>query len=248
MTGDAPAQRGAGHGTKQGWGSPPTRWTCPRPQRPGPVLDQSGRRPCRGGAGWRSAAFSRRPEAVGSAGSGSRRRDPPRRDGRRTLANAAAVPDADWHGARPPDRRHGRAPTAWSPRRAAARVKNVAGYDPGKLVVGPSAPAVVTEAYQAPPPPEVRRWVTVDAGTARAHESPTRSSTQQAVPWAVEPRRPHVGAPRRPADGRRPGARRAGPARGDEAAVTEGRARRPGSLPLDAGETRAKVTSPCPGL
>lgn len=65
-------------------------------------------------------------------------------------------------------------------------VKNVAGYDLGKLVVGSFGTlAVITEAvFRLHPEPEVRRWVTVSGGDL--HELAHAVVHSQAVPWAVE--------------------------------------------------------------
>lgn len=71
--------------------------------------------------------------------------------------------------------------------RAGGRVvKNVAGYDLGKLVVGSFGTlAVVTEAvFRLHPEPEVRRWVTTVAEDPHALAHAVVHS--QAVPWAVE--------------------------------------------------------------
>lgn len=71
--------------------------------------------------------------------------------------------------------------------RAGGRVvKNVAGYDLGKLVVGSFGTlAVVTEAvFRLHPEPEVRRWVTTVGEDLHALAHAVVHS--QAVPWAVE--------------------------------------------------------------
>lgn len=68
-------------------------------------------------------------------------------------------------------------------------VKNVAGYDLGKLVVGSFGTlAVVTEAhFRLHPLPEVRRWVGVEVDDpARLHELTQAVVHSQVVPWAVE--------------------------------------------------------------
>ena len=71
--------------------------------------------------------------------------------------------------------------------RAGGRVvKNVAGYDLGKLVVGSFGTlAVVTEAvFRLHPEPEVRRWVVVEPDDL--HQAAHAVVHSQAVPWAVE--------------------------------------------------------------
>ena len=71
--------------------------------------------------------------------------------------------------------------------RAGGRVvKNVAGYDLGKLVVGSYGTlAVITEAvFRLHPEPEVRRWVTVEPDDL--HDAAHAVIHAQAVPWAVE--------------------------------------------------------------
>ncbi|WP_395657151.1 FAD-binding oxidoreductase [Nocardioides sp.] len=68
-------------------------------------------------------------------------------------------------------------------------VKNVAGYEVGKLVVGSFGTlAVVTEAlFRLHPEPEVRRWVSVEAGDPRRlHDLVHAVVHSQAVPGAVE--------------------------------------------------------------
>ncbi len=68
-------------------------------------------------------------------------------------------------------------------------VKNVAGYDLGKLLIGSFGTlAVVTEAvFRLHPVPEVQRWVTVPVeDPARAHDVAHAVIHAQAVPSAVE--------------------------------------------------------------
>lgn len=65
-------------------------------------------------------------------------------------------------------------------------VKNVAGYDLGKLVVGSFGTlAVVTEAvFRLHPEPEARRWVVAEPDDL--HDAAHAVVHSQAVPWAVE--------------------------------------------------------------
>jgi glycolate oxidase FAD binding subunit len=68
-------------------------------------------------------------------------------------------------------------------------VKNVAGYDLGKLVIGSYGTlAVVTEAvFRLHPLPEVRRWVSVEVGEPmQAHALAQVVTHSQAAPWALE--------------------------------------------------------------
>jgi glycolate oxidase FAD binding subunit len=68
-------------------------------------------------------------------------------------------------------------------------VKNVAGYDLGKLMIGSYGTlAVITEAvFRLHPLPDVERWVvTAVDDPGRAHELAQAVVHSQAVPWAVE--------------------------------------------------------------
>lgn len=68
-------------------------------------------------------------------------------------------------------------------------VKNVAGYDLGKLMVGSFGTlAVITEAvFRLHPLPDVLRWVSVDVDDPdRTHELAQAVLHSQAVPWALE--------------------------------------------------------------
>ncbi len=68
-------------------------------------------------------------------------------------------------------------------------VKNVAGYDLGKLLIGSYGTlAVITEAlFRLHPLEDARRWVTVEVDDAgRAHEAASAVVHAQAVPTAVE--------------------------------------------------------------
>ncbi len=82
-------------------------------------------------------------------------------------------------------------------------VKNVAGYDLGKLLIGSAGTlAVVTEAlFRLHPLPQARRWVTVEVGGPdRAAAVVQAAVHSQVVPGAVEVEWPVVGG--RPAAGR----------------------------------------------
>ena len=75
-------------------------------------------------------------------------------------------------------------------------VKNVAGYDLGKLMIGSYGTlAVITEAvFRLHPLPDVERWVVVPVDDAeRAHELTQAVVHSQAVPWAVEVDLPATG-------------------------------------------------------
>ena len=117
-------------------------------------------------------------------------------------------------------------------------VKNVAGYDLGKLLVGSFGTlAVITEAvFRLHPEPEVRRWVTVDVDDPdRLHELAQAVIHSQAVPWAVEVDGPTDGALSVLLGGRPDGvdvARPSGHRPDRRRPSSDDRARRLGHLPL----------------
>ena len=131
-------------------------------------------------------------------------------------------------------------------------VKNVAGYDLGKLLIGSFGTlAVVTEAlFRLHPLPEVQRWVTLPVDDPqRVHDLTQAVVHGQTVPGALEldwpvdgARRPHR-ALRRQGRGRRgPGGHGPVGARCRRHGVR--RRRRPGGAPTRGGRGRPGSSSP----
>lgn len=132
-------------------------------------------------------------------------------------------------------------------------VKNVAGYDLGKLVVGSFGTlAVVTEAlFRLHPVPEARRWVTVEVGDARrAHDLVHAVVDSQAVPWAVEVDWAHGGTLAVLLGGRQAGvdARVGTVQQLTGGAVCEAEPGGWGRYPWQPGETGLKITFVLSGL
>jgi len=136
-------------------------------------------------------------------------------------------------------------------------VKNVAGYDLGKLMIGSFGTlAVVTEAlFRLHPVPEVRRWVSVPvADPARAHDLAQAVVHGQTVPGALEVDWPADGPGRLTVEygGRPDGVEgRVGTARallGGDASVSADEPDGWSSYPWRAGETGLKLTFVLSGL
>ena len=132
-------------------------------------------------------------------------------------------------------------------------VKNVAGYDLGKLVVGSFGTlAVVTEAlFRLHPVPETRRWVTVEVDDAqRAHDLAHAVVHAQAVPWAVEVDWSHGGTLAVLLGGRRDGveARVRTVQNLTGGVVTEDEPPGWGRYPWEPGESGLKITFVLSGL
>lgn len=134
-------------------------------------------------------------------------------------------------------------------------VKNVAGYDLGKLVIGSFGTlAVVTEAiFRLHPVPEERRWVTAEvADPERAHELAGAVVHSQVVPSALEVEWPAdgTGTVTVELDGRAAGvAERVRTVQGMLAgAGTDAEPVSWSSYPWDHGETGLKLTFALSGL
>ena len=136
-------------------------------------------------------------------------------------------------------------------------VKNVAGYDIGKLLIGSLGTlGVVTEAlFRVHPLPEVQRWVTVETADAAAtHDAVHAVVHSQAVPTAVEVDLPAggrgtvsvllAGQP----DGVEGRVRTVGDLLGDGSTTTEGAPAGWASYPWGVGETGLKLTFVLSGL
>ena len=136
-------------------------------------------------------------------------------------------------------------------------VKNVAGYDLGKLMIGAfGSLAVVTEAlFRLHPVPEVRRWVSVPvADPQRAHDLAQAVVHGQTVPGALEVDWPADGPGTLTVQygGKPDGVEdRVGTARsllGGDASVSEDEPDGWSSYPWRAGETGLKLTFVLSGL